>query len=105
MRRQGKGRYVGINGEKIFTYLRFPEFKRKALTLSYDIEWFCDYMGKKEDIWYATNGEIYDYVTAYNRSEWSVNGKTVYNPTTTDVYVCICGAKYVIKSGETVTLK
>lgn len=45
------------------------------------IEEFCSFMGKREDIWYATNIEIFDYVEAYKRLKTSANGKTLYNPT------------------------
>ena len=32
------------------------------------IENFAKALGRKEDVWYATNGEIYDYVTEYKFS-------------------------------------
>lgn len=45
------------------------------------IEKFAEYTGGKEDIWYATNLEIYDYIQAWNRLIFSANGTQVYNPT------------------------
>ncbi|MBR1867849.1 MAG: polysaccharide deacetylase family protein, partial [Clostridia bacterium] len=33
------------------------------------IENFAKYIGKKDDIWYATNGELYDYVKAFDNLE------------------------------------
>ena len=68
------------------------------------IEDFCKLVSGKDDIWYATNGEIYDYVNAYNRLEYSMDSSLVYNPTLIDVYIEFCGKEYVIKSGETVKL-
>lgn len=37
-------------------------------------------MAGHEDVWYASNGEIREYVQAYRRLVFSVDGKTVYNP-------------------------
>ena len=44
------------------------------------IENFAQYIGNRDDIWYATNIEIYDYIDAYNRLVFSVDGKRVKNP-------------------------
>lgn len=44
------------------------------------IESFCREMGGREDIWYATNIEIYDYVQAYQRLIWTADAGCVYNP-------------------------
>ncbi len=44
------------------------------------IEDFCRYMGGREDIWYATSIEIYEYVQAYDRLVWSADMSTVTNP-------------------------
>ena len=41
----------------------------------------CEKLGGHEDVWYATNMEIYEYVQAYNALVYSANGKKVYNPT------------------------
>ncbi|MEE0927765.1 MAG: polysaccharide deacetylase family protein [Acutalibacteraceae bacterium] len=45
------------------------------------IEKFCEYIGAREDIWYATNMEIYEYIEAYNRLKTSADGHIMYNPT------------------------
>ena len=69
------------------------------------IERFCEYIGGRDDVWYATNVEIYDYATAYSRLEFSVFADTVYNPTATDIYVELPGEKrYIIPAGATVHL-
>ena len=44
------------------------------------IEDFCEYMGNRDDIWYATNIEIYDYVQANERLVWTADMRRVYNP-------------------------
>ena len=66
------------------------------------IEEFCKYMGGRDDVWYATNGEIYDYIKAYESLEYSIDGSTVYNPTATDLYVIsyVNGKEYVVHAGE-----
>ena len=38
-------------------------------------------------IWFATNGEIIEYVTAYQRLEYSVDGSIIYNPSAIDVTI------------------
>ena len=68
------------------------------------IEEFAEKVGNRDDIWYATNIEIYDYVKAWNSLIWSSDQKLVYNPTATTLYFMIKSTKYVIKPGETLSL-
>ena len=75
------------------------------------IEEFCQAVANKDDIWYATNIEIYDYVTAYNRLLWAIDLTTVHNPSAISVWVAVSPPNGVdeariveIKPGETVTL-
>lgn len=68
------------------------------------IERFAEYVGGKEDIWYATNIEIYDYVRAYESLLPSADGTRVYNPTATDVWVLLRGKTYCVHAGETLCL-
>lgn len=70
------------------------------------IEGFLERMSGHEDIWYATNGEIESYVSAYRRLVFSVDGRFVYNPTCTSVWVGAIGSDTVveIKSGCVTTL-
>ena len=65
------------------------------------IENFTEKLGNREDIWYATNIEIYDYVKAYENLQTSVDKKIVHNPSAIDVWVYIDGKTYVVKGGET----
>ena len=71
------------------------------------IEEFAKYIGNREDIWYATNGEIYDYVKAYDNLEYSADGKIVRNPSALGVYIkdLQTWKEYYIPSGETVVLE
>lgn len=66
------------------------------------IEEFADLMQGKDDIWYATNGEIYDYITATKRLEYSANGELVHNPTAQTIwYRAKDWSIKTIKPGET----
>ena len=66
------------------------------------IEKICELLGNRDDIWYATNIEIYEYVNAYNSLIWSANGNMVYNPTLTDVWFIDENKRYKVPSGETI---
>ncbi len=68
------------------------------------LDTICETMAGHDDIWYATNGEIYDYVTAYNSLVYSADGTMVYNPTLMTVWFEVDGVLYTVKSGETITL-
>ena len=62
-------------------------------------------LGNRNDIWYATNMEIYEYVRAYNRLEFGVNGDFVYNPSAIDVYLDYYESQYIVPAGKTTQLK
>ena len=51
------------------------------------IESFGELMGNRDDIWYATNIEIYDYVKAYESLIWTTDLSVVHNPSATPVWV------------------
>lgn len=68
------------------------------------IEEFASYIGNRDDIWYATNIEIYDYIAAYKQLIFTMNGKKVYNPTNTTVYFQKDEKKICVKPGETVDI-
>ena len=68
------------------------------------IEEFAQYAGGKEDIWYATNIEIYDYVKAYESLQTSVDKRIVHNPTATDVWFAHKMKVHCVKAGETLYL-
>ncbi|MBE6542076.1 MAG: polysaccharide deacetylase [Ruminococcaceae bacterium] len=67
------------------------------------IEFFEKIHGR-DDIWYATNIEIYNYVKAFESLDFTVEGSVVYNPTALDVWFSADGKDYCVKSGETITL-
>lgn len=67
------------------------------------IEKFCEKVANKADVWYATNIEIFDYVTAYKSLVFSVNGDVVYNPTSVELFFTDSrnNKNYSVKPGET----
>lgn len=69
------------------------------------IEDFAKKIGNRDDIWYATNIEIFDYVTAFDRLEFSADASLVYNPSAIDVYIDYNYHKLVIPAGKTVEIK
>jgi len=69
------------------------------------IEEFCQKMSHRDDIWYATNIEIYDYVNAYNRLEISVDGTILHNPTLVTLWFAINGVLYSIAPDETLVVE
>jgi hypothetical protein len=64
----------------------------------------CTRLGGHDDVWYATNMEIYDYVSAYQSLVYSADGRLVYNPTLKDIWFDQDYKLYTIHPGETITL-
>lgn len=65
------------------------------------IEEFAQYMANREDIWYATNIEIYDYIKAYEQLIFDVDATMCINPTTTKLWLEKDNTIYTIEPGET----
>lgn len=68
------------------------------------IERFAEKMGGNEDIWYATNMEIYDYVTAFRSLVFNCEASIVHNPSAIKVWFHEEEKVYCINPGETITL-
>lgn len=69
------------------------------------MERFAEFVGGKNDIWYATNIEIFEYIESWNRLVVSADGKKVYNPTVTTLWTTENGTLFKINAGETVYFK
>jgi hypothetical protein len=65
------------------------------------LEDFCALVGNREDIWYATVGQLHDYVEAYGRLIWSADAKCVQNPTQTKLWLEYNGTRCAVEPGET----
>lgn len=69
------------------------------------IEAFAQYVSQfVADIWFATNAEIVDYVTAYRALKYSADASMIMNPTSTEVWLGIAGQSIRIAPGETVSI-
>ncbi len=69
------------------------------------IEEFCRKMSGKDDVWYATNIEIYDYFNAMKNIRMAVDCSSAYNPSAVDVWLSIDSMPVKIPAGEVVKLK
>ena len=67
------------------------------------MEKLCAYLSDRDDVWYATNIEIYDYIEAYRSLEYSVDRKMVYNPSAHDLWLMRAGEVYKIPAREQLT--
>ena len=65
----------------------------------------CEKLSGHEEVWYATNMEIYDYVQAYKALVFSADSKRVYNPTIMKIWFDIDKQIFCIEPGETLVLK
>lgn len=65
---------------------------------------FAEYIGGRDDVWYATNGEIFEYVEAYDRLKFSADNSLVYNPSAITVYIQNADKQFVVAPMETVRI-
>jgi len=68
------------------------------------IEEFCKKAGNNEEIWYATNIEIKDYITALRNLIFSADKKTVFNPSCQPVWFGVDGETVCVEAGATLHL-
>lgn len=68
------------------------------------IEKFAEKTGNREDVWYATNGEIYDYVRAYDKLEYSVENNIIKNASDQEVYLCFYGNNIKLPAGKEIII-
>lgn len=68
------------------------------------IENVCRRLSDNDELWYATNIEIYDYVQAYKSLRYSANGHIVYNPTLYTIWLDVDSILYSVNPGETLLI-
>jgi len=68
------------------------------------IEEFAKKIGGHDDVWYATNIEIVNYVNAFRALSYNLDMTQVFNPTAYDIWFELNGKTYKIGKGETVSL-
>lgn len=93
---------VGLNSDGWLFYLwghtyEFPKHNNWNV-----IEEFFERISQSNDIWFATNMEVYEYVTAWRGLVYSADGGCVYNPSAQDLWVKQGGKIVHVPAGETV---
>jgi len=78
-------------------------------SIEYDNTWDkleeqCKKLAGRDDVWYVTNKEFFDYMAAFDRLERSADGKHTYNPTDKYLYAYVRGKKVVFEPGKTYNL-
>lgn len=68
------------------------------------IENFMKLVSGKDDIWYATNIEIFDYAKAFEQLIFDACMTECFNPTARDLYFRCNNKEYVAKAGATISL-
>lgn len=68
------------------------------------MEKILEKLSGNDDIWYATNIEICDYVEAYKSLRYSAEGYMMFNPTIHTIHIDVHGRPYTINPGETITI-
>ena len=69
------------------------------------LENLCKKLAGNDTVWYATNGEIFDYVDNYKRLDFSLKGRIVRNPTATDIYTLANGKDLIVPAGKTIIIE
>lgn len=65
------------------------------------IEDFCAMMGGHDDIWYATNIEIVDYLDVFHGLQFAADNSFVYNPSAASAFIRVNGAEPIEIPGGT----
>lgn len=68
------------------------------------IEEFSRRVGRNNSVWYATNIEIVDYLTAVRALRFSADQTMAFNPSSQPVWILSAGTKVKIDVGQTVRL-
>lgn len=68
------------------------------------IERLFEKVAGRNEIWYATNGEICEYHNAYRQLVFSADADKIFNPSSTALWVETGKKIYCIPAGETVSL-
>lgn len=68
------------------------------------IEEFCEMVAGHDEIWYATNIQIVDYMEAADRLQFTAAGDKVFNPSASSVWLEVDGKKVEVPGGALVTL-
>ncbi len=68
------------------------------------IERFASLVSRRDDIWYATNIEIVDYMDASKRLVFSADNSIVSNPSALDIWLSVDGLPAIVPGGKTINI-
>ncbi len=94
-----------VNGSPYLFYLWGHSYEFEEKNNWKVIKDFGNLLGRRDDIWYATNIEIYEYIDDYKRLIFSVDGTKVKNPTNRDLWLVYDGELVEIKAGTVTDIK
>lgn len=94
-------RFLNLNSEQklclFYVWGHSYEFEREQ---NWDLmEQFGEMAGNRDEIWYATNAEIYEYMQASKNLVFFADGCHVYNPSAVSVWIQADGVVYEILAG------
>ena len=96
--------YIASRNPKLF-YMWGHAFEFERKDNWEHLDKICEKLAGHDEIWYATNIEIYDYLTAFNSLVYSADATRVYNPTLHTIWFEVSGKNYKIEPGETLKIK
>ena len=81
------------------------EFDRENCEFTWkQMEEFCEKMSGHEEIWYATNIEIHDYIQAQRSLIYTVDKDQVFNPSAIPVWILVDEKPLEVPSGKSVAI-
>ena len=99
--------------EKLEEFLHIPEYEQMPLFYIWGhsfefgekqdwklMETFAERAASDREIWYASNGQIYEYIQAIHNLQMSADLSRIYNPSAISVYYTIEGIQLVCRPGE-----
>ena len=99
-----KNVYISSQNSRLF-YLWGHSFEFDRENVGWEhLDRICEKLGGHDDIWYATNMEIYNYVEAYKSLSFSADSTLVYNPTLIPIWFDVNGKTYAVNPGETLRI-
>ena len=98
-------RFIGAKDgwSPMLFYLWGHSYEFEAMNNWEVIEEFAEKVSGKQDIWYATNIEIYDYCHAFDQLIFNTDMTLCINPTATDIWFSYGDKEVHVAAGDTVT--
>ncbi len=97
-------KFVEVDGwwDPMFFYLWGHSYEFEACNNWEVIEEFARLAGGRDDIWYATNIEIYDYCHAFSQLIFNTDMTMCTNPTAVDIWFAYGDKDVFVPAGKTV---